>query len=62
MLARENYSFKKYQRELANKKKAEEKRQKKLQKKAMDTRLESGQASGESAPSENVSGENASAV
>lgn len=33
-MARENYSFKKYQKEMARKKKAEEKKQKKLGKKA----------------------------
>jgi len=34
-LARNNYSFNKYQREIAKKKKAEEKRQRKLEKKTM---------------------------
>jgi transposase len=43
-LARENYSYKKYQKELARKKKAEEKRQKKLEKKAAEAALESGQS------------------
>jgi hypothetical protein len=33
MLARDNYSYKKYQKELARKKKAEEKKQRKLEKK-----------------------------
>lgn len=32
-MGRDNYSFKKYQKELARKKKAEEKKQKKLEKK-----------------------------
>ncbi len=33
---RDNYSFKKYQKELARKKKAEEKKQKKIEKKTLD--------------------------
>ena len=49
MLARDNYSYKKYQRELASKKKAEEKKQRKLEKKALEVKLESGQVSGEDA-------------
>jgi hypothetical protein len=44
-LARENYSFKKYQKELARKKKNEEKKQRKLEKKAIETTPESGQVS-----------------
>ncbi|MFH0839130.1 MAG: hypothetical protein V1893_02985 [Candidatus Omnitrophota bacterium] len=36
MLARDNYSYKKYQRELAKKKKKEEKKQSKLERKAME--------------------------
>lgn len=44
MLGRDNYSYKKYQKELARKKKAEEKRQRKLEKKAMEASPESGQA------------------
>lgn len=43
-MARENYSFKKYQKELARKKKAEEKKQRRLDKKAAAVNLESGQA------------------
>lgn len=35
-MARENYSFKKYQKEMMSKKKAEEKRQRKLEKKAKE--------------------------
>ena len=35
MVARDNYSYKKYQKELARKKKVEEKKQRKLAKKAM---------------------------
>ncbi len=34
ILAKDNYSYKKYQKELARKKKAEEKKQRKLEKKA----------------------------
>jgi hypothetical protein len=43
MLARDNYSYKKYQKELARKKKAEEKKQRKLEKKAMKATPKSGQ-------------------
>jgi hypothetical protein len=43
MLARDNYSYKKYQKELTRKKKAEEKKQRKLEKKAIEANLESGQ-------------------
>ncbi len=39
-MARDNYSFKKYQKELANKKKREEKRQSKLDKKNMQAKAE----------------------
>jgi len=42
-VTRDNYSYKKYQKELARKKKAEEKKQRKLGKKAMDVMPESGQ-------------------
>jgi len=42
-LARDNYSYKKYQKELSRKKKAEEKKQRKLEKKAIGANLESGQ-------------------
>ena len=35
-MSRDNYSYKKYQKELAKKKKAEEKKQRKLEKKAME--------------------------
>jgi hypothetical protein len=44
-VARDNYSYKKYQKELAKKKKAEEKRQRKLEKKATGVASESGQVS-----------------
>ncbi len=43
-MGRDNYSYKKYQRELSKKKKAEEKRQKKLEKKAAEAAPEPGQA------------------
>lgn len=45
IVGRENYSYKKFQRELASKKKAEEKKQKRLEKKAMEAMSNSGQAS-----------------
>lgn len=44
-MARENYSYKKFQREMANKKKAEEKKQRKLEKKAREAAPDLGQAS-----------------
>ena len=44
-MARENYSYKKHQRELSKKKKAEEKKQRKLEKKSIGATLEPGQAS-----------------
>jgi hypothetical protein len=43
IVIRDNYSYKKYQKELARKKKAEEKKQRKLEKKAMEAAPESGQ-------------------
>jgi tetrahydromethanopterin S-methyltransferase subunit G len=46
-LARDNYSYKKYQRELAKKKKREEKLQRKLDKKNSQLKEDSGQAPGE---------------
>ncbi len=46
-MARDNYSYKKFQKELANKKKAEEKKQRKLKKEAVKAAPESGQVSGE---------------
>jgi hypothetical protein len=49
ILTRDNYSFKKHQKELARKKKAEEKKQRKLEKKAMEAAPEFGQVSGEDA-------------
>ena len=46
-LARDNYSYKKYARELAKKKKKEEKLQRKLDKKNAKSAEEPGQVSGE---------------
>lgn len=43
-IVRDNYSFKKYQKELAKKKKAEEKKQRKLEKKAIEAAPEPGLA------------------
>ena len=43
IVTRDNYSYKKYQKELAKKKKAEEKKQRRLEKKATEASLESGQ-------------------
>ena len=42
-MARDNYSYKKYQKELDRKKKAEGKKQRKLEKKAMEVVPEFGQ-------------------
>ena len=42
-MAKDNYSYKKYQKELARKKKAEEKKQRRLGKKAIEAAPESGQ-------------------
>ena len=49
VLARDNYSYKKYQRELAKKKKREEKMQRKLDKKNMQSKDDLGQGSNEGA-------------
>ena len=43
-MSRDNYSYKKYQKELARKKKAEEKKQRKLEKKAREVAPEIEQA------------------
>ena len=43
-MAKDNYSHKKYLKELASKKKAEEKKQRKLEKKAMEATPKPGQA------------------
>jgi len=42
-VARDNYSYKKYQKELDRKKKTEEKKQRKLEKKATEVASEPGQ-------------------
>ena len=42
-MTRDNYSYKKHQKELARKKKAEEKKQRKLERKAIGATPESGQ-------------------
>ena len=44
IVSRDNYSYKKYQKELARKKKVEKKKQRKLEKKAIEGTPESGQA------------------
>ena len=46
-MARDNYSYKKYQKELAKKKKKEEKQQSKLDKKSIQAKTDSEQASNE---------------
>jgi len=50
-MARDNYSYKKYQKELARKKKAEEKKQRKLEKKAIGDKEHLVLSDGESAAS-----------
>ncbi len=45
MLARDNYSYNKYRKELARKKKVEAKKQRKLEKKTIEAAPESGQVS-----------------
>jgi len=45
MLARNNYSYSKYQKELAKKKKREEKKQRKLDKKNIQAKADSEQTS-----------------
>jgi len=44
IVIRDNYSYKKHQKELARKKKSEEKKQRKLEKKAIGAAPEPGQA------------------
>jgi hypothetical protein len=56
-VARDNYSYKKYQKELDRKKKAEEKKQKKLDKKALDAAPHLGLSDDQSAPSQGESGQ-----
>ena len=45
IMTRDNYSYKKYQKELANKKKKEEKRQSKLDKKNVQAKVDPEKAS-----------------
>ncbi|MFH1622370.1 MAG: hypothetical protein ABIA97_04535 [Candidatus Omnitrophota bacterium] len=45
MLARDNYSYEKYQKELAKKKKREEKKQRKIDKKNIQAKADSEQTS-----------------
>ena len=52
-MARDNYSYKKYQKELARKKKAEEKKQRKLDKKALAAAPESGEVPNDQVALEN---------
>lgn len=49
-MARENYSYKKYQKELASKKKKEEKRQSRLDKKKIQAKADPEKASNEDVP------------
>ena len=51
-MMRDNYSYKKYQKELAKKKKVEEKKQRKLDKKAMEAAPAPEQAPSDQAASE----------
>ncbi len=67
MLARDNYSYKKYQKELAKKKKAEEKMQRKLDKKNIEAKANLSLSEGQdalpsAAASEQVSNEDTTAV
>jgi len=50
ILARDNYSYKKYQKELAKKKKAEEKMQRKLDKKNLEAKENPSLSNGQDAP------------
>ncbi len=49
-MARDNYSYKKYQKELARKKKQEEKLKRRLAKKNEGTKVDSAQVSNEDIP------------
>lgn len=51
-MVKNNYSYQKHQKELARKKKTEEKKQRKLEKKAMETTPESGQVPDDQVASE----------
>ena len=53
MLARDNYSYNKYQKELARKKKKEEKMKNKLEKKNMQAQADSA-----AAPDQSITGQN----
>ncbi len=57
MLARDNYSYKKYQKELARKKKAEEKKQRKLEKKAREANAHLALSDDKCAPFRGESGQ-----
>ena len=65
-MTRDNYSFKKHQKELTRKKKAEEKKQRKLDKKTMEDKeplaLSDGKCAPEGGEPGQVSGEDASVV
>ena len=56
-MTRDNYSYKKHQKELARKKKVEEKKQRKLEKKAMDDKVHLALSDGKCAPSRGESGQ-----
>ena len=56
-MVRENYSYKKYQKELARKKKAEEKKQRKLKKKEMEAGEHLALSDEKYAPSQGDSGQ-----
>ncbi|MFH0913387.1 MAG: hypothetical protein V1884_03805 [Candidatus Omnitrophota bacterium] len=56
-MARDNYSYKKYQKELAKKKKAEEKKQRKLEKKTTEVQSHLALSDGKCAPSLGESGQ-----
>ncbi len=66
MLARDNYSYKKYQKELANKKKKEEKRQSKLDKKNIQAKghlaLSDGKCAASAADSEKATNDDVTVV
>ena len=49
-MAKDNYSYRKYQKELAKKKKREKKMQNKLDRKNMQAKADSGETSNDSIP------------
>ena len=57
IVTRDNYSYKKYQKELARKKKAEEKKQRKLEKKAIEATPHLALSDGKCALSQGESGQ-----